>query len=94
MLCGQGFAQTCFPLNLCSLICMTWIHLMDQHSLKLCTVNIVDDVAQTKIIDDAWHTRSVAKERIIIVPAFLNSYKVGRQHHLFTKDLLVITMQA
>ena len=46
MLCGQGLAQTYFSGTLCSLISVTWINLMDQHSVKLCTVHIVDDVAQ------------------------------------------------
>ena len=34
-------------------------------------IHVVSDVAQ--IIDDARHTRSGAKKRIIIIPAFLNS---------------------
>ena len=36
-------------------------------------IHVVSDVAQTYIIDDARHTRSGAKKRNIIIPAFLNS---------------------
>ena len=43
-LCKQSLTQTCFLGNLCSLICMTWIYLMNQHSALL-YVPVVDDVA-------------------------------------------------
>ena len=36
-------------------------------------IHVVDDVAQTYIIDDARHARSGAKKIIIMTPAFLNS---------------------
>ena len=51
------------------------MHDIDSPDMILFTVNIhvVSDVAQTEIIDEARYTRSGAKKRIIIIPAFLNS---------------------
>ena len=75
-LCGKGLTQTCFLGNL--FIDMHDIDSPDKSAFcptvygHTVNIHVVDDVAQTKIIDDAQHTRSGAKKRISIIPAFLN----------------------